>query len=319
MTRQQASLHFQNLNRPEYFEGWYYKQVSADEQTILACIPSMARSKGKAEAFLQMNVARLKAGTWHVTSDVCTFPISDFSSNVQPFSLKVGASTFSDSGIDLNFWGEDIRAQGVLEFHESRPLPTSLWSPTIMGPFSYLPKMECIHSVISLDHVLTGQVRLQDTYVDFTGGRGYIEKDWGSSFPEAYIWTQSNHFNVPDTGLFFSWARIPFLKTAFKGFICHVFIGDRHFRFATYTGARCTLLKQSAHAAHIRLSKGKICLDIKVEMGRPSTLRAPIQGEMRAQIKEGLTGTLDFELTSPADDVHVQAHSERAGIEIVNL
>ncbi|MCK7537696.1 MAG: tocopherol cyclase family protein [Marinilabiliales bacterium] len=31
---------------------------------------------------------------------------------------------------------------------------------------------------------------------DFSGGRGYIEKDWGHSFPSAYVWMQSNHFQL---------------------------------------------------------------------------------------------------------------------------
>ncbi|MEZ4893124.1 MAG: tocopherol cyclase family protein [Saprospiraceae bacterium] len=30
--------------------------------------------------------------------------------------------------------------------------------------------------------------------LDFTGGKGYMEKDWGRSFPSAYFWMQTNHF-----------------------------------------------------------------------------------------------------------------------------
>lgn len=49
-----------------------------------------------------------------------------------------------------------------------------------------------------------GTVKVNDQEIDFTGGRGYIEKDWGSSFPKRYIWIQSNHFEEPTASLFFS-------------------------------------------------------------------------------------------------------------------
>lgn len=32
--------------------------------------------------------------------------------------------------------------------------------------------------------------------MDFSGGRGYIEKDWGQSFPAAWVWLQINY--LPD-------------------------------------------------------------------------------------------------------------------------
>ncbi|WP_243392439.1 MULTISPECIES: tocopherol cyclase family protein [unclassified Mesotoga] len=31
--------------------------------------------------------------------------------------------------------------------------------------------------------------------IDLTGGKGYIEKDWGRSLPDAWIWMQSNNFD----------------------------------------------------------------------------------------------------------------------------
>ena len=39
------------------------------------------------------------------------------------------------------------------------PLHTSPYAPTIMGPFSYVP-MECVHSIISLRHTVSGTIRI---------------------------------------------------------------------------------------------------------------------------------------------------------------
>ncbi len=51
--------------------------------------------------------------------------------------------------------------------------------------------------------------------MDLTGGRGYIEKDWGTSFPSAWIWMQCNTFDTPDTSFMLSYARIPWMGSHF--------------------------------------------------------------------------------------------------------
>lgn len=56
-------------------------------------------------------------------------------------------------------------------------------SPGIMGWYAWVPTMECYHGVVSLDHAISGKLMIEDQAHDFNGGRGYIEKDWGKSFP----------------------------------------------------------------------------------------------------------------------------------------
>jgi tocopherol cyclase len=51
-----------------------------------------------------------------------------------------------------------------------------------MGWFAYVPFMECYHGVLSLDHEVNGRLRLGKRETDFSGGRGYIEKDWAAPF-----------------------------------------------------------------------------------------------------------------------------------------
>ena len=52
-----------------------------------------------------------------------------------------------------------------------------------MGPFSYLSFMECYHGILSMKHSLEGTLSWNGQLIDFTNGIGYLEKDWGSSFP----------------------------------------------------------------------------------------------------------------------------------------
>ena len=59
--------------------------------------------------------------------------------------------------------------------------------------------MECNHGLVSFDHSLEGTMAIDGREVDFEGGRGYTEKDWGKAFPAGYVWMQTNHFERSGT------------------------------------------------------------------------------------------------------------------------
>ena len=118
------------------------------------------------------------------------------------------------------------------------PIETSVVTPNVMGFFAYLPFMECYHGLVSMRHNVSGYLSLGGETIDLNGGVGYIEKDWGCSFPKEYIWVQSNHFDVPNLDFMCSIAHIPFMGTAFQGFLCNLYFEDKEYRFATYNGTK---------------------------------------------------------------------------------
>jgi hypothetical protein len=54
-----------------------------------------------------------------------------------------------------------------------------------MGWYSFIPFMECKHGIVSANHKIKGKITVNNQIIDFDEGQGYIEKDWGTSFPEA--------------------------------------------------------------------------------------------------------------------------------------
>jgi hypothetical protein len=151
--------------------------------------------------------------------------------------------------------------------------------------------------------------------VDFNGGKGYIEKDWGSSFPKSYVWLQSNHFSQ-EGSLFFSWAEIPALGTTFHGYIAHLYYAGEHHRFATYTRGSCNL-KQTGHEVEILLTKGDCRLQITASQSGGVELVAPHRGQMIHTIKEGLFGLMSFRLENPKRHLTISDRSNLAGVELV--
>lgn len=132
---------------------------------------------------------------------------------------------------------------------------------------------------------------------DFKDGKGYIEKDWGLSFPKEYLWLQSNHFGNREASIMFSLANIPFLGASFQGFICnYIFDGEEH-RFAIYKKSRVTKVNYNEDLLDIVVTKGAYKLIIKAAISEYlGSLKAPINGEMNSMIKEGLRGCVHIKL-----------------------
>ncbi|HEX7583256.1 MAG TPA: hypothetical protein VF373_01095 [Prolixibacteraceae bacterium] len=72
--------------------------------------------------------------------------------------------------------------KGNLQFSGNVPWPNRWYSPGIMGPYTFLPLMECYHGIVSMDHVLKGHLEVDGEFLDFENGRGYIKKTGANRF-----------------------------------------------------------------------------------------------------------------------------------------
>jgi hypothetical protein len=302
---------FQGWGRTRrYFEGWYFKIVSPDERHALAFIPGIAMSEqGERHAFIQVMDGKACRAEYH------RFDAADFRPSERHFAVELGGNFFSDQHLQL-----DLPAyQGMIRFQQTVPWPKMLGAPGIMGWYSFVPFMECNHGVVSLHHGLEGMLEHRGsgttTAIDFTGGKGYIEKDWGRSFPRAYVWMQSNHFDHSDrVSLMASVAHIPWLGSYFIGFISGFWLEGRLFKFATYTGARQSL-KISDDRVEIIFKNPNTELRIEARQAAGTTLVSPLSGEMTGKIQESLLATLQVELLENNRRVF-EGTGRNAGLEV---
>ena len=158
----------------------------------------------------------------------------------------------------------------------------------IMGPFHYLP-MQCSHEVISMKHTLMGSLLVKDRLYDFNGGTGYIEGDYGRSFPEEYLWLTCNDFKE-DLSIMLSIAHIPFLGMHFTGCICAITYKGKEYRLATYKGVKVLVLSEK----RIVLKQGNYQLTIRLVPAHALPLRSPKKGHMIGTIKESNSTQASF-------------------------
>jgi tocopherol cyclase len=308
-----------NQKRRNYFEGWYFRQASGDEKTVVSFIPGISLFEKDRHSFLQYILVTLddenrkRTRTGYIRYDVESFEASN-----DPFSIKVGENFFSEDKIIIRSHEENFSIQGEIELGPFLSLKTSPAAPNIMGPFAYLPGMECYHGVISMVHSLKGSLCIDGRMVDFDGGKGYIEKDWGTSFPKDYIWIQSNHFQHFDASLFFSAAHIPMMRFAFRGFISNLVVNGEEYRFATYNGSRLTIPKLTDEQVCIELNHSKAKLTIEAfYKNLPGQLMAPVLGHMKKAIKEELSGEVYIKLKDHRKGSLYEDIGKLAGIEQV--
>jgi hypothetical protein len=276
-----------------YFEGWYFKLVDSSRNRRLAIIPGIFIAEGDSggnHAFIQILDGTTGRASYH------EYPSDLFIPHPEKFDVQVGNSHFTSESISLDINTSEGRVQGEIRFQSRTLFPSNLWMPGIMGPFAWIPAMECYHGLISLDHALEGSLMVDGEAWVFDGGRGYIEKDWGTNFPSAYIWMQSNHFTTLTTCLSASVAMIPLYGLKFPGFIIALWHDNKLYRWATYTGAKIKQLVLSDSHVMWKVSGGGYTLMMEAERASGGLLKAPIRTEMHKRVDETMQSTVKITL-----------------------
>lgn len=315
--------HLRGLLRPEayhggsqrkgYFEGWYIKLVSADRSARVAVIPGVFLAEeedGPHEAFVQV-LDGSTGRSWYVP-----YPLEDFRASTDRFDVRVGPNIFNADGVHIQVPEAGLSAD--IEF--TTPLdgwPVTATSPGAMGPYAFVPFMECYHGVISFGHGLAGELQLGDEAWDMSMGRGYIEKDWGKGFPAGYLWLHSNHFDHPGTSLMASIALIPWLRGTFRG----ILIGLKHrgqlYVFASYNNSRTKAIGVDDEHVRWKVRRGDgYQLDITAERARGALLHAPIRTEMHKRVEETLNARIHVRLTGPDGVVLMEDTGDVGGLEV---
>lgn len=302
--------------RKEYFEGWYFKIVDKDERTAYAVIPgiSISNYSSNSHAFIMFSDARNRKMNYF------KYPITDFGFERDNFEINIGKSIFSLDGIYLDLKNSDNKIKAHLEFDNSFPWPVSVFSPGVMGWYAFIPFMECYHGVLSFDHLIKGCININGEIKDFTGGKGFIEKDWGTSMPSSWIWMQTNHFTQDRISLFGSIAKIPWLRNYFTGYIFGFLYKDTFYKFTTYTGAKIDQLNVSKDYIKLSIEDKHHRLEINAKREEGVDLPAPSLGEMTSKVNETLSSNIKLKFYKKVKEKNKLIFSgtgRNAGLEFV--
>lgn len=295
------------LNNPNYFEGWYYKHVHEDSQKSISFIFGFSTHQKNPHSFIQV------IETDPLKTHYFSFPLESFQKEGDGYRIE--EAFFSKEKLILNLEKEAFKCKVNLDYHQSIALKASLYAPSIMGPFAYLNGMECNHGIVSMKHQITGHIMMNGIDLHFKEDSGYIEKDWGRSFPKRYIWLQGNHFKDPNDYFMLSVAEIPFGILDFEGIIGEFNLAGKSYRIATYYGAKRTSLQSQDTTLSLRIQQARYRFEIDAEVKEKGSLVSPLMGEMKAIIKEGLGGTVCLKVYE-RNKIIFESCSKNCGIEV---
>ena len=258
--------------RDEFF-GWYFK-CQSDTQTI-AIIP--AHHGGSSSVQLITG-----DGAWN-------------------FSGTAGCA-FSKHGLKISLSENGNHAEGEVRFSPLSPLKYD-----IMGPFKFVPFMECRHSVLSMRHLVNGEITVNGKAYVFKDALGYIEGDRGASFPREYAWTQCF---FEGGSLMLSVAEIPLGPLRFTGVICAILLSGKEYRLASYLGARAVKIADSA----IVIRQGKYTFTASLIEKNAHPLAAPVGGNMLRLIRESAACRASYKFEKSGKAL-LDFESDRASFE----
>ena len=294
------------LQKKESFEGWFVKIDDQVNDLMISVIWGYSTHDATKHAFIQFT-----SSIEHQTSYI-RYPIEELKWQEKPFVLQIGKNQLSEKGMTLDLEKEGMSIKGDFTFGEFTPIKTSFLKPNIMGWLTYFPN-ECNHSIISMHHHVSGDLNIGEAKWSFQEAHGYLEKDWGISFPKEYVWAHANGW--ADSSFVFSNATVPVLGKFAKGFFLVLHHEGKEYRFSSIEGARMLNFEVTHDAFKAKVKKGKYLVTIEAKQNNPVALASPIKGEMSQHIKESLDGTIEIVMKLKGIEI-IRLSSDRVSIDV---
>lgn len=300
------------LNKKKYFEGWYFKQSDQKGKTKLAIIPGVSLTSEDKHAFIQVfDGVENKA-------HYIRYPLSMFTPSKSPFSVNIAKNRFSYTGIELDI-DQEICVIGKLDYTNQTRFKAPPWMRGIMGWYGYVPFMETYHGLLSLDHTVDGVVKINDSSLRFQNAKGYMEKDWGTSFPSAWIWMQGNCFKESETSIMISVAVIPWLGSSFIGHLAILLHEDKLINLSTYAGGKISVLSKNPNSVIITIESRTYKLEVDASQRKAVDLKSPENGVMTGKTVESLSSHINIKLSDKKTNTIVyMGETFGAGLEIMD-
>lgn len=239
------------MKKKNKFFGKYYKFVTNDESFVFAMIVANS-NEGRSIQIITPDGA-------HYIED--------------PTRVLI----YNEHEVFFDIEQDDITLNGSIKMYDFNPLKRH-----VMGPFHYIPFMECKHNIYSMFHALNGEITYNRKTISFKDGHGYIEGDKGVNFPSRYVWYNSS---LPNAAVTFAIANIPFKLFSFTGVLGFIKTQDKEYYLSTYNFVK--VIRNSEN--YVELKKRGYTLTVEIEYKEGEKLKAPVKGNMTRYIKENVS------------------------------
>ena len=245
-----------NLDKVNYFEGWFQKIYSQELKVTFIIIYGFATENTDDEiGFIQIHIPEqpiihLKFNKADVYLDKFKHHIQFGSQLISNEKIYIKTECLQ---IDLSITTD---AANKVKFHT-------------MGNYYLIPGIPCYHCVMIKNSSVKGVIIYNEKVYPLSSAFGYLEKNWGHSFPKKYLWLHAKDPTNPSNQLLFSQADILWSNRLYK----------KHFGFLEVNGMSTDFRKIKRNKIIVHLSSTGICItldDFIIEVEIPSKFKTPI-------------------------------------------
>jgi hypothetical protein len=261
-----------NFERNKYFEGWFQKVYSKEHNASFILIYGYATQNSDDHfGFLQVLIPNQEP-------EIAYFPKNEVSCDIEQHIFRMGKNLMTTELIRIDINGLRID----LNFKNSQLSRTFKNS---MGYAYFIPNLPCYHSVLTTAQNVSGEIQHNGVYYTLNNAMGYLEKNWGTTFPESYFWIHAVDPNNPARSLLFSKAKIVWLgKTYIKhvGYLC---LDGQQIELRELKNFSVSNSNVSPENQIIQMRSASAQIDLSLDYGREVVFHGPKDGALSRLIQ----------------------------------
>ena len=272
-----------NFERNNYFEGWFQKVYSKQHNASFILIYGYAtRNSNDQFGFLQVLIP-------NQTPEIVYFSKNEVSCDIEHHIFRLGNNILTTELIQINM--QDLRIDLTLMNKPSRTFKNS------MGYTYYIPNLPCYHSVLNTIQKVKGEIQHKGVNYTLENEVGYLEKNWGTSFPEKYFWIHAVDPNNPGVSLLFSRAEILWLGRTFIKHVGYLCFDGQQIDLRELKNFTLSNWNSSPENRIIQIRSMSAQLDISLESGCEVMFKGPKNGELSRVIRHQTDARIEVSLT----------------------
>jgi len=261
-----------NLNKINYFEGWFQKVYSPQLNTTFIVIYGFATGDERKEiGFIQLCVPNQKI-------ILLTFDKNEVVCHKKKHHVRFGNHVLSEKEIKIQT--DEILIDLVISHKQERNKVKNS-----MGNFYLVPNLPCYHAIVNDNQLINGTIQFQNEHYHLMNASGYLEKNWGKSFPEKYIWLHAFDPGNFENQLLFSKADIRWSGNTFTKHLGFIRINGEYFDLRKLKNCKITISKPDPTNQLIVIRSTTLDIELNVNFNKKVVFKGPENGQLNRPIE----------------------------------
>ena len=272
------------FERNKFFEGWFQKVYSKAHKASFIFIYGYATQNSEDEfGFLQVLIP-------NQTPEIFYFAKNEVSCDIEQHIFRMGKNLLTTELIRIETNGLSIE----LNLKNTDPFRTFKNS---MGYTYFIPNLPCYHSVLNSAQSVSGEIKHQGQCYTLDHEMGYLEKNWGTTFPESYFWVHAVDPNNTAISLLFSRAKIVWLGKTYVKHVGYLCFDGQHIELRGLKNFTVSNSNISPENRSIQIRSASAQLDLSLAYGRQVVFNGPKDGALSRTIHHQTDAKVEVSLT----------------------